>query len=113
MPVSKKRKKKRTKSYGPPPSKKELAAKSKGFSRQQILIVVISALVILSMAIGFVVSGFGRTSRAVQPTSNVGQEILLPSPQATSSTGGEDQGSAGQATPVEAPTPQAGDGSSQ
>ncbi len=79
MPESKKRKKKRTKSFGPPPSKQELSTKKKGLTRQQITIYVISALVILSMAIGFIVSGSGSTT--VPDTTNGAQEFIVPTPQ--------------------------------
>jgi hypothetical protein len=64
-----------------------LAPKKKKLTRQQILIYVISGLMILSLAIGFVV-GSGRRSRSV-PTAVPQSTILLETPAPT-----------GQATPA-------------
>ncbi|MCG3211133.1 MAG: hypothetical protein FOGNACKC_04770 [Anaerolineae bacterium] len=93
MPESKKRKKKRTKSFGPPSSKQELSTKKKGLSRQQITIYVISALVILSMAIGFIVSGTGRRGTTVPNTNNSAQEFIIATPSPAN----------GEAAPAETP----------
>lgn len=82
MPVSKKRKKKnQRKPAGPPVSKKELANKKRPMSRQQIGILIISALVVISMAIGFIVSGAGQGggSNGASDASQ-GQGIILSTP---------------------------------
>jgi hypothetical protein len=80
MPVSKHRKKKKQKKSGPPPPKSLAATPKKKLSTQQILIYVISVLVIVSMAIGFLASGGSRRAR-VQPTpSPQGQNLLLETP---------------------------------
>lgn len=81
MPVSKKRKKKRIKPSGPPLPKSELSAKKKKLSRQQILIYVFSALVILSLAVGFVISSVG--SQPVQPGAPGSTQNTLTSTPAT------------------------------
>lgn len=83
MPVSKKRKKK---TYSGPPlpkGKKATAPKKKKITRQQIIIYVISGLMILSLAIGFLASGSGRS----QPPPTVApQEVLAtPAPEDTQS----------------------------
>ena len=62
MPVSKHRKKKKQKKSGPPPPKSMATPKKRKLTRQQILIYVISTLVILSMAIGFLASGIGTSA---------------------------------------------------
>ena len=80
VPVSKKRVKKKDqrKSAGPPPPKSQATPK-KSLSRQQIAIYVISALIILSMAVGFIVSGMGGGGTApIEP--DVSQEIQQPAP---------------------------------
>ena len=77
MPVSKKRKKKRTKPTGPPPPKHAKPAKKK-LTRQQILIYIFSALIIMSLAIGFIVGGRGR--RSSPQSSDQPQNILLLTP---------------------------------
>ena len=59
MPVSKKRKKKQR--YSPPPPNSKTAPKKKKITRQQIIIYVISGLMILSLAIGYLASGSSRT----------------------------------------------------
>ena len=70
VPVSKKRKKKtRIKPSRPPISKSAVAGKKKKLTKQQILIYVFSALIILSLAISFIVSGTGG-SRAPSTQSN-------------------------------------------
>jgi len=77
VPVSKKRKKK--KSYSPPPpSSKAAAPKKKKLTTQQIVIYIISALMILSLALGFLLSGSRRTQ--VLPTSGPQDNILLDTP---------------------------------
>jgi flagellar basal body-associated protein FliL len=81
VPESKKRKKNSSyrKPSAPPVAKAELAKKKKPMSRQQIGIIVISVLVILSMAVGFLFSG-SSTSQPVPQTSSTGQEILVSTP---------------------------------
>ncbi|RMF04777.1 MAG: hypothetical protein D6768_02415 [Chloroflexi bacterium] len=80
MPVSKKRvKKNQRKPTGPPISKKELANRKKPMSRQQIGIIIISALVVISMAIGFIVSGAGRGSSGASPSGS-GTATILSTP---------------------------------
>ncbi|MEW5961638.1 MAG: hypothetical protein AB1801_28305 [Chloroflexota bacterium] len=84
MPVSKKRKKK---SFSPPPPPKSGAVavpKKKKLTTQQILIYVISGLMILSLAIGFLV-GNTRRSQAV-PTAAPQSTILLETPAPAEST---------------------------
>lgn len=77
VPVSKKRKKKR--SYSPPPPKiKTAAPKKRKITTQQIIIYVISGLMILSLAIGFLVSGSGTTRTA--PTPGPQATLLLGTP---------------------------------
>jgi hypothetical protein len=73
VPVSKKRKKKTYSGPPPPKGKKAAAPKKKKLSRQQIIIYVISGLMILSLAIGFLASGSRRTQ--VPPTA-APQELL-------------------------------------
>ncbi len=97
MPVSKKRIKKsqKRKPVTPPPSKAEISNKKKPLSRQQITIYVISALVVLSMAIGFIISGLGTTPTTTpQGASDTSiQELLAtPAPDAASpdAASGED-----------------------
>lgn len=85
MPVSKKRKKKnQRKPTSPPISKKELANKKRPMSRQQIGILIISALVVISMAIGFIVSGAGQgggsTAGHGASDTSQGQGIILSTP---------------------------------
>lgn len=59
MPVSKKRKKKRTKSVSPPVSKEVVVARKSGkLSKQRLALYIISALVVLAMAVGVIVSAF-------------------------------------------------------
>lgn len=77
MPVSKKRKKKR--SYSPPPpSSKAAVPKKRKITTQQLIIYIISALMILSLALGFLLSGSRRTR--VVPTSAPQDNILLETP---------------------------------
>lgn len=66
MPVSKKRKKKVIKPVGPPTSKVEVAGKKRKLSRQQILIYIFSALIILSLAISFIISSSPTSAPAPQ-----------------------------------------------
>lgn len=82
MPVSKKRvKKNQRKPTGPPISKKELASRKKPMSRQRIAIYVVSALIILSMAISFIVSGLGGgTPSQTGSTDASSGEIILSTP---------------------------------
>lgn len=82
MPESKKRVKKRVKSYTPPAAVKgePVAKKKKPLNKQQIAIYVISILVILSMAVGFLV-GNGRGRSAVTPTAS-SQQVVTKTPQA-------------------------------
>jgi hypothetical protein len=76
VPVSKKRKKK--KSYSPPPPKSKVAApKKKKITTQQIIIYIISALMILSLALGFLLSG---SSTQAVPTPAPQDNILLETP---------------------------------
>jgi cytoskeletal protein RodZ len=77
VPVSKKRKKKGQKSYGPPPPK-SVINKKKGLTRQQILIYIISGVMILSLAAGFIVRSSGRT--APQNNTSVPQSVEENSP---------------------------------
>ena len=80
MPVSKHRKKKKQKKSGPPPPKSLAAPKKKKLTTQQILIYVISALVILSMAIGFLASGSSRRTSIQRTPSPPSQNLLLGTP---------------------------------
>jgi hypothetical protein len=90
VPVSKKRVKKsqKRKSPAPPPSKAELSNKKKPLNRQQIAIYVVSALVVLSMTIGFIISGLG-TNTTTTPTggSDVNIQELLATPAPGESSG--------------------------
>ncbi len=92
MPVSKKRKPKRrntspirssagSAATGANGSKSGLASKKK-LSTQQIIIYVISALVVLSMAIGYLVGNNGPT---ITPTPTLAPAVDTPAPD-TSST---------------------------
>ncbi len=56
MPVSKKRKKKGKKPLDPA-QKAQLPVKKKGYSTQQILIIVFSVIIIVTMATSLIVSG--------------------------------------------------------
>ena len=100
MPVSKKRVKKsqKRKSYGPPPSKSEIVNKKKPLSRQQIAIYVVSTLIILSMAIGFIISGLGGGATATQNSgdSDVNIEELLATPAPDDAAQDEDSNEAGE-----------------
>ena len=82
VPVSKKRKKNNSSSSRrpgtPPVAKVELAKKKKPMSRQQIGIIVISVLVILSMAVGFLVSGSRRSQPVPQTSNTTVQETVAP-----------------------------------
>ena len=90
MPVSKHRKKKKQKKSGPPLPKSLTATPKKKLSTQQILIYIISALVIVSMAIGFLAGGSSRRA-GVQPTpSPQGQDLLLETPASDDQSGGEE-----------------------
>lgn len=85
MPVSKKRVKKsqKRKPAAPPPSRAELSTKKKPLNRQQIAIYVISALVVLSMAVGFIISGLGQTPTTPQSGAgdvNVQELLATPAP---------------------------------
>jgi hypothetical protein len=77
VPVSKKRKKKQRSS--PLPSRSKTAPKKKKITKQQIVIFVISGLMILSLAIGFLASG---STRSHVPPTALPQEsnILLDTP---------------------------------
>ena len=77
MPVSKKRKKK-TYSGPPPPKGKAAAPKKKRITKQQIIIYIISGLMILSLAIGFLASGSQRTP--VPPTPLPQDLLATPAP---------------------------------
>ena len=99
MPVSKHRKKKKQKKMGPPPPKSVANAgpKKKKLTKQQITIYIISALVVISMAVSLLVRGGSRRT-PVPTAAPINVENLLnetPSPEG-------DAGSA--ATPVEATT---------
>jgi hypothetical protein len=83
VPVSKKRKKKRIKPSSPPLPKSELGVKKKKLTRQQILIYIFSALVILSLAAGFVISSVGQ--QPVQPALDQNMLILTPTVQSEES----------------------------
>lgn len=76
MPVSKKRKKKGTKPVSPPPSKVEGAGKKRKLSRQQILIYIFSALIILSLAVSFIIG----SSPTPAPQSNTQTTLSTPLP---------------------------------
>jgi hypothetical protein len=89
VPVSKKRKKKKQRKSGPPPPK-SLAAPKKKITRQQILIYIISALVIISMAIGFLASGSRRSVRTAITPSPQDQNLLLDTPVPDGQSGGEE-----------------------
>jgi hypothetical protein len=103
VPVSKKRKKK-TYSGPPPPKGKKAAPKKKKLSRQQIIIYIISGLMILSLAIGFV-AGRGRRTQ-VPPTSAPQDLIATPAPDSGQSgeTGGDAAGSESQPESESTPT---------
>lgn len=73
MPVSKKRKKKQKTA---PVRYKKTVAPKKRITRQQILIYVISGLMILSLAIGFIATG----STNPPPPTPVPQNILVETP---------------------------------
>ena len=89
MPVSKKRKKKQRISPPPPKSSKVAAPKKKKITRQQIIIYVISGLMILSLAIGFLASGSGSSS--VPPTVGPNESnILVATPVPDDSQSGSD-----------------------
>ena len=102
MPVSKKRKKKQRSTPPPPKSSKPIAPKKKKISRQQIIIYVISGLMILSLAIGFLASGSRRSS--VPPTP-VPQEsnTLVATPAPDDSQSSQTEGDAA-ITPDSEPT---------
>jgi len=93
VPVSKHRKKKKQRKTGPPPPKSVINAPKKKLSKQQIAIYIISALVVISMAVGLLLSGNSRRA-PVPTTAPVDVENLLIE---TPAPGGE-------ATPVEATT---------
>ncbi len=76
MPVSKKRKKRKRSSL--PPAKAAVAPKKK-ITKQQILIYIISGVMILSLAIGFIASGRSRVSRQPTPVPQ-GNNLLLETP---------------------------------
>jgi hypothetical protein len=76
VPVSKKRKKRQK--TRPPIPKSKVAPKKK-ITTRQILIYVISGLMILSLAIGFL-AGSGRSSRTVPTSAPQGNNILLATP---------------------------------
>ena len=98
MPVSKHRKKKKQKKSGPPPPKSLATPKKKKLTTQQILIYVISALVILSMAIGFLASGGSRRTRVQTTPSPQGQNFLLGTPVPDDQSGGEEDNTAPETT---------------
>ena len=79
MPVSKKRKKKQRSSPPPPKSSRAAAPKKRKITKQQIIIYVISGLMILSLAIGFLASGSGGTQVPPTPVPQEGN-ILLATP---------------------------------
>ena len=78
MPESKHRKKKKQRKTGPPPPKSMANAgpKKKKLSKQQITIYVISALVVISMAVGLLASGNSRRT-PVPTTAPIDVENLL------------------------------------
>jgi hypothetical protein len=84
VPVSKKRKK-RTYS-GPPPPKNKTPAPKK-LTAQKVLIYIISALMILSLAIGFLASGSGRQAT---PTPVPQENILVVTPAPEDQSGDEE-----------------------
>jgi hypothetical protein len=90
VPVSKKRKKKQRK--GPPPSKSRAVPKKKKITKQQILIYVISGLMIISLAIGFLASGSTRVRPTATPLPQ-NSNILLDTP-APDDQSREEEGSA-------------------
>jgi hypothetical protein len=100
VPLSKKRvkKKEQRKSAGPPPPKSVVQSKKKSLTRQQIAIYVISALIIISMAVGFIVSGMGGGQPTSVPPSDASQELILPTPE-DGETGS--QGQNGESAPIE------------
>jgi cytoskeletal protein RodZ len=81
VPVSKKRVKKRSKPSGPTPAKNTLTPKKRKFTRQQILIYVFSALVILSLAISFVVGSIQPQPPVPPPVSGPDQSTLTATPE--------------------------------
>ena len=93
MPESKHRKKKKQRKTGPPPPKSVVNAgpKKKKLTKQQITIYVISALVVISMAVSLLVRG-GSNRRPVPTTAPVNVENLFT----------ETPAPAGDTTPVEA-----------
>ena len=85
MPVSKHRKKKKQRKTGPPPPKSmvEAGSKKKKLNKQQIAIYIISALVVISMAVGLLLSGNSRRT-PVPTAAPINVENLLnetPSPE--------------------------------
>jgi hypothetical protein len=94
VPVSKKRKKK--KYSGPPPPKGKAAASKPGkITKQKIIIYIISGLMILSLAIGFLASGSGTTQ--VPPTPGPQDLIATPAPEdGQSGESGSDASGAGE-----------------
>lgn len=95
MPESKHRKKKNQRKTGPPPPKSVVNAgpKKKKLTKQQITIYVISALVVISMAVGLLLSGESRRA-SVPTTAPIDVENLLT----------ETPASEGNAAPAEATT---------
>jgi hypothetical protein len=83
VPVSKKRVKKKDqrKSSGPPPPKSAIQEKKKPLSRQQITIYIISALIIISMTVGFIVSGMGGGQPQPTVPEDAGQELIISTPE--------------------------------
>ena len=83
MPVSKKRKKKRV-SPTPPPPKGGHQPKPK-ITRQRLILYIISAIMIISLAASFVVRSTGR-STAVQQTQAVDSNNPLTAPASVEAT---------------------------
>jgi len=99
VPESKHRKKKKQRKTGPPPPKSVVNAgpKRKKLNKQQIAIYIISALVVISMAVGLLLSGNSRRT-PVPTAAPIDVENLLIETPAPEGDAGSD------AAPVEATT---------
>lgn len=74
MPLSKKRKKKRQKNFGPPPPK-DARNQSQGLTKQKIIIYIISAVMIISLAASFVIGAAGgHTGATPQQSQGIEQQ---------------------------------------
>lgn len=83
MPVSKKRKKKRV--VGTPPPPKGGHQPKPKITKQRLLLYIISAVMIISLAASFVISSTGRNT-AVPQTQTVDGSNLLTDPPAVETT---------------------------